>query len=84
MITAGINCGAKNTKTVIVKDSKIIGKDAVPTQFDLRKASEDSFLKAVQAAGISQDDIENTLGVNEDFVLMGGIALNPGLATFIK
>ncbi len=26
MITAGIDCGAKNTKTVIVKDGKIIGR----------------------------------------------------------
>ena len=26
MITAGIDCGAKNTKTVIIKDGKIIGK----------------------------------------------------------
>jgi activator of 2-hydroxyglutaryl-CoA dehydratase len=29
MITAGIDCGAKNTKTIIMKDGKIIGKGKV-------------------------------------------------------
>ena len=34
MITAGIDCGAKNTKTVILKDDKIIGRGSVLTGFD--------------------------------------------------
>ena len=31
MITAGIDCGAKNTKSVIMKDGTIIGKASVLT-----------------------------------------------------
>jgi len=42
MITAGIDCGAKNTKTVIMKDGEIIGKGAVQTCFDQKKAVDDS------------------------------------------
>ncbi|MCK7504740.1 MAG: hypothetical protein MZV70_12080 [Desulfobacterales bacterium] len=34
MITAGIDCGAKNTKTVIMQDGNIIGKGMVLTGFD--------------------------------------------------
>ena len=42
MITAGIDCGAKNTKTVIIKDREIIGKGTVQTGFDQKKAVEES------------------------------------------
>ena len=34
MITAGIDCGAKNTKTIIMKDGEIIGKGTMLTGFD--------------------------------------------------
>jgi benzoyl-CoA reductase subunit D len=37
MISAGIDCGAKNTKTVIMQDGKIIGKGMVLTGFDQAK-----------------------------------------------
>ncbi|UCH23002.1 MAG: CoA activase [Deltaproteobacteria bacterium] len=62
MITAGIDCGAKNTKTVIVKDGEIIGKGSVPTGFDQAKAVADSLAKAVQAARISNDEIKRIIG----------------------
>jgi benzoyl-CoA reductase subunit D len=62
MITAGIDCGAKNTKTVIIKDGEIIGKGSVLTGFDQEKAVGDSLTKAVKAAGISSDDIERIIG----------------------
>jgi benzoyl-CoA reductase subunit D len=62
MLTAGIDCGAKNTKTVIIKDGEIIGKGSVLTGFDQEKAVGDSFTKAVKAAGISNDDIERIIG----------------------
>ena len=58
MITAGIDCGAKNTKTVILKDGEIIGKGLVLTGFDLGKAVEKSLDTAIQAAGIARDDIQ--------------------------
>jgi benzoyl-CoA reductase subunit D len=58
MITAGIDCGAKNTKTVIIKDGKIIGKCKVLTGFDQEKALKESLEAACLAAGISEKDIE--------------------------
>jgi len=58
MITAGIDCGAKNTKTVILKDGEVIGKGMVLTGFDQEKAVEESLDIAIQAAGIVRDDIQ--------------------------
>ena len=57
MITAGSDCGAKNTKTVILKDGEIIGKGSVLTGFDQEKAVEVSLAQAVGAAGISREEI---------------------------
>ena len=54
MITAGIDCGAKNTKTIILKDGKIIGKGSVLTEFDQGKAIEQSLEKALENAGVSK------------------------------
>jgi len=62
MITAGIDCGAKNTKTIIIKDGKIIGKGKVLTGFDQEKAVEQSLAKALDEAGISKDDIQKIYG----------------------
>jgi activator of 2-hydroxyglutaryl-CoA dehydratase len=38
MITAGIDCGAKNTKTIILKDREIFGRGKVPTGSEQEKA----------------------------------------------
>ncbi|MFC1579842.1 acyl-CoA dehydratase activase [Thermodesulfobacteriota bacterium] len=62
MITAGIDCGAKNTKTVIMKDQEIIGKGIVQTGFDQKKAVEESLAAAIATAGIARDDIEKIGG----------------------
>ena len=62
MITAGIDCGAKNTKTVILKDGEVIGKGKVLTGFDQVKAVEESLDIAIQAAGIVRDDIQRICG----------------------
>ena len=62
MISAGIDCGAKNTKTVIMQDGKIIGKGMVPTGFDQAKAVEDSLALAVQHAGITRKNIQRIFG----------------------
>jgi benzoyl-CoA reductase subunit D len=62
MITAGIDCGAKNTKTIILKDAEIIGKGKVLTGFDQEKAVEQSLEKAVKAAGIARQDIQKIFG----------------------
>ncbi|OQX02895.1 MAG: CoA activase [Desulfobacteraceae bacterium IS3] len=62
MISAGIDCGAKNTKTVIMKDGNIIGKSSVPTGFDQEKAVDDSLENALKAAGISRKDVQKIFG----------------------
>ncbi len=78
MITAGIDCGAKNTKTVIMEDGKILGKGSVLTGFDQKKAVEDSLEKAIQAAGISKDNIERVFGTGsgKDSVKMATETVN--------
>jgi benzoyl-CoA reductase subunit D len=57
MITAGIDCGAKNTKTIIMKNGKIIGKGMVRTGFDPGKAVEESLDQALIDTGNARDDI---------------------------
>ena len=61
MITAGIDCGAKNTKTIIMKDGRIIGRAYVATGFDQKKAVKESLERALKAADISRDAI-NRIG----------------------
>ena len=62
MITAGIDCGARNTKTIIMQASKIIGRGRVPTGFDLRQAVAGSLAKAIEAAGIPGEDVQRIGG----------------------
>jgi benzoyl-CoA reductase subunit D len=62
MITAGIDCGARNTKAIVIRNSKIIGRGMVQTGFDQRQAAEASLAKAVAAAGITRDDIRHLSG----------------------
>jgi len=62
MIVAGVDCGAKNTKTVIMKDSQILGKGLVLTGFDLKKAVANSFAAALEAAGVSRADVQKIYG----------------------
>ena len=51
MITAGIDCGAKNTKVIILKDGKIIGRGISLTGFDQEKAVGVSLEQALTVAG---------------------------------
>ena len=57
MIVAGIDCGAKNTKTVIINDGKIIGKGKVLTGFDEENAVRASLDAACQDGGVAESDI---------------------------
>ncbi|MBN1104443.1 MAG: CoA activase [Deltaproteobacteria bacterium] len=57
MISAGIDCGAKNTKTVIMKEGNIVAAASVPTGFDHGKAVEECLEKALKAAGLSESDL---------------------------
>jgi len=62
MIAAGIDCGAKTTKAVILKDGTIIGKGMVPTGFDQVDAVENSLDRALKQAGIARKDIQRVGG----------------------
>jgi benzoyl-CoA reductase subunit D len=62
MIVAGIDCGAKNTKTVIMKDDEVVGKGSTLTGFDQAEAIAKSMEAALQDAGISRGDIEKIGG----------------------
>jgi benzoyl-CoA reductase subunit D len=62
MIAAGIDCGAKNTKTVILKDGKIIGRGMVLTGFDQARSVKDSLDMAIEAAGITREDLAHIGG----------------------
>ena len=59
MITAGIDCGAKNTKAVILKDGKIIGKGLALTGFEQAEAVKASFEMALENACIELKDVEH-------------------------
>jgi len=62
MMIAGIDCGAKNTKTAILKDGNIIGKGIALTGFDQAIAVKESFEAALKDAGIDSKDIEKIGG----------------------
>jgi benzoyl-CoA reductase subunit D len=58
MITAGVDCGAKNTKVVLLKDGEVIGKGAVLSGFDQKGAAQQAFEEALKQAGIVKEDIK--------------------------
>ncbi|RLB21891.1 MAG: CoA activase [Deltaproteobacteria bacterium] len=62
MITVGIDCGAKNTKTVVLKDGEIIAKTSIPTGFDQKKAINESLEKVLQSAGITAGQVDKIGG----------------------
>ncbi len=62
MITAGIDCGAKNTRTVIMEDNKIIVRVCVLTGFDQAQAVKQSFETSLQKVNLSQDRIDHVAG----------------------
>ena len=62
MITAGIDCGAKNTKTIVMKNGEIVGKGMVLTGFDQEKAVAESLSQALDDAGIAKVDIQKIYG----------------------
>lgn len=62
MITAGIDCGAKNTKTIVLKDGEIVGRGLVLTGFEQSQAIKESLEMALEEAGISQGDLNHIGG----------------------
>jgi predicted CoA-substrate-specific enzyme activase len=62
MIVAGIDCGAKNTKTVIMRNGQIIGRGQVATGFDQAQAVRESLELAVKEAGLDRGHIDRIGG----------------------
>ncbi len=62
MLTVGIDCGAKNTKTVVLKDKEIIGKGSSLTGFDQAAAIKASFEAALKDTGLDASNIEKIGG----------------------
>jgi benzoyl-CoA reductase subunit D len=60
MITAGIDCGAKTVKVIIMKDKKIIAKSLVPAGLDTKAAALQAYDEALKAAGIG--DVQKIFG----------------------
>lgn len=62
MITAGIDCGTKNTKTVILKDGIIIGKGKILTGFEQSEAVKASLDSALEEAGVTRGQLAHIGG----------------------
>ena len=59
MITAGIDAGSKNTKTVILKDDKVLSFALVLSGFDQEKSAEEALNSALQKSKITRKEIKH-------------------------
>ena len=59
MITAGIDCGSKNTKVVLIDKSKILSTASVLSGFDQEESAEQALNGALEKAGIRREDIKH-------------------------
>jgi benzoyl-CoA reductase subunit D len=62
MIAEVIDCGAKSTKAVILKDGNIIGRGCVPTGFDQSLAVRASLEMSLKGAGLTRDQVRHIGG----------------------
>jgi benzoyl-CoA reductase subunit D len=58
MVTAGIDCGAKNTKTIVLRDAEIVGRASILTGFAQRDAINQSLATALADASVSVDQLD--------------------------
>jgi benzoyl-CoA reductase subunit D len=61
MITAGVDCGSKNVRVVIVKDGEIMAQSMAPAGMDTANAAQEAYDKALAEAGIAAGDIEKVV-----------------------
>jgi benzoyl-CoA reductase subunit D len=62
MIAAGIDCGARNTQAVLVKEGEILGRASVPTGAKPAEAVETAMDGALASAGIQREDVDRIAG----------------------
>jgi benzoyl-CoA reductase subunit D len=61
MITAGVDCGSKNVRVVVVRDGEVVAQAMVPAGMDTAKAAEDAYHMALAEAGIAAGDVEKVV-----------------------
>jgi benzoyl-CoA reductase subunit D len=61
MITAGVDCGSKNVRVVILKDGRIVGKAAVLAGIDTSAAAEAAYDKALSEAGLTREAVQKVV-----------------------
>jgi predicted CoA-substrate-specific enzyme activase len=61
MITAGVDCGSKNVRVVLVKDGEVVAQAIVPAGMDTAKAADEAYSKALAEAGIEAGDVEKVV-----------------------
>jgi len=59
MITAGIDCGSKNTKVVILKETNILSTASVLSGFDQEESAQQALNNSLEKAGIKREDIKH-------------------------
>ena len=59
MNAVGIDCGAKNTRVLILKGSDILAMSSIPSGFDQSAAAEAAFEYVLKEAGLSREDISH-------------------------
>ncbi len=57
MIVAGIDCGAKNVKALVLENDKVKAKSSVLSGFDQKAAAREALDKALEQAGLKKDDL---------------------------
>jgi bzd-type benzoyl-CoA reductase Q subunit len=68
MISIGIDVGARNVKTVVINDGKIVVRSMVPTGFDPSVSANEALHKALEQGGLAEKDIGQIIatGANAD------------------
>lgn len=59
MITAGVDCGARTVKALILKDGKTLAQSFALTGFDQRVSVEQAFQSALQQAGLAREALQH-------------------------
>lgn len=61
MNVAGIDCGAKYVKALVLQDGKILSKGSALSGFDQKGAAQEALDLALKEAGLAQDDLTHIM-----------------------
>ena len=66
MIIAGIDMGVQNTKAVVMKDEKIIGRSVISTGgIDRSEQARKAYDEALKTAGVAESDVEKVIATGK-------------------